>query len=131
VAKSITLTIGNESAKVDLHQEDAPKTVEAVWDVLPWETDSAEHSKWGNDEFWMDAPLLVEEQENRPAEAGTGAVGYYYAFPAFLCWYNGWMTDPPWNVFGRVVENLDGIQREGRRTWKENGIPMRLERGKP
>jgi len=128
MTKRMTLTVGNETGVAELYEEDAPKTVEAVWDILPWGTHRAQHSRFGANEFWMDAPIIIEEPENRLDDAGPGKLGYYLGFPALICWYRDVRPDPPWNLYGQITENLEGIQHEGRRVWKENNVSMTIEK---
>lgn len=129
MARQLKLTLGDESAIVDLYEEEAPKTVDAVWeDVLPWELSSTQHARFSGHEFWGACPIALEEKENMNYEVSTGEVGFFPFSPSIVCWYDDVEVITPSNVFGRISENLEGIQKNARRTWFENEIPMKLEK---
>jgi hypothetical protein len=129
MARKMRLTLGDESGVVELYEEKAPKTVDAIWnEVLPWDSASTQHARFSGHEFWCDAPLVLEEEENMNYEVSTGEVGYFYFLPAIVCWYDDVEVITPGNVFGQVTENLEGIQQNAHRTWFENDIPMKLEK---
>jgi hypothetical protein len=121
------------SAVAELSEDDAPKTSEAVWNLLPIKAEAV-HDIWsGHVVFFFLEPTRIIEYENvsRILDVNPGDLFYYYRAPHFFrgAPYGkaeaseiGIVYDrdsQPWgprgakgvNIFGQIIENLDGFAR--------------------
>ena len=124
--RRIRIRLGGEVGLAELFENVAPKTVGAVWAALPLDG-IVSHANFSGEEISFPTYGLVWERENQQYETQPGDLGYFVEAPAVCIYYGSLRVISPGNVFGRVVENLAGIQRLGRASWKELGIPIRLE----
>lgn len=139
------------SAVADLSEEDAPKTSEAMWNLLPIKA-TALHDIWsGHVVFFFLEPTKLLEYENvsRILDVNPGDLYYYYRAPHFFrgAPYGkveaseiGIVYDrdsQPWgprgakgvNIFGRVTENLKGLADVCERMISEGKKTVLLEKG--
>lgn len=134
--------------------ETAPKTCQAVWDVLPQEG-MVFHAKYASNEIYAlvsgfpaDGPVV----ENRSVTPAAGDVCYFY-FPAgfpipeaaadqgldgkpfvdLAVFYDrdNLLISPregftPANVFATIVRNLDQMKQAGNSIWREGAVDERL-----
>lgn len=127
MTRALELSLGNETAVVQPYEDEAPQTIDALRsDALPWSTRSAQHARFPLPEFWCDAPLVFEQTENQADHVEAGEVGYFPQLPALVCWYEETDLLAPSNIFGKITQNLSGIQREAPRTWYERDVPMEI-----
>jgi hypothetical protein len=125
--KRIRVLMGDETGVAELFEDLAPKTAKAVWEALPMDG-TLNHANFSGEEVSFPCYGLMWEKENQSYETQPGDLGYFVQGPAICVYYGDLSVISPGNVFGRVVENLKGIQRVSRRAWKEAGIPIRLEK---
>jgi len=138
------------SGLAELAEEDAPKTSQAIWNLLPLKA-NALHDIWsGHVVFLFLEPTRIIEYENvsRILDVCPGDLYYYYRAPHFFrgAPYGkveaseiGIVYDrdtQPWgprgakgvNIFGTVTENLEGIARVCERMIWDGAKAVLLER---
>lgn len=125
--KRIRVMLGDEEGVADLFEDQAPKTAAAVWAALPIEA-TVNHANFSGEETTFPCYGVMWERENEGHETEPGDLGYFVTGPAICIYYGDQNVISPGNVFGRIVENLAGIQRVARSTWKQSRVPVRLER---
>jgi len=128
MARKLEITLGNETGIAELYKDEAPETIDAVWEALPWHTTRMQHAKVSGHEVFNAAPVVMEEEENPAWDIEPGEFGYYIGYPAFVWFYHEAEPSAPPNIMGKITENLEGIQHEGRRVWKENNVSMTIEK---
>ena len=155
MAKRISLTMVREdvTAVAELHEDLAPETSKAFWSVLPYEG-IIRHSQFIGHFFWSSIgdphrpdPVLTKiPKENWTMYPEPGELVWVYFPPAWLGGPKGlstYMYDflvcygpesstrvgyDTVNVFGKVIENLDGLA-EGAKNLLMNGEDvLRIER---
>ena len=121
----------------------APKTCQAIWDLLPIEHEVAQCTNSGSC-LWF---RLSEEPSFRGMENYEyyghlpGWMGYDPAiehvtskFGTFLLCYDrhflsmGYKGPLPLNTVFKIEENLEGLKKVGERIWKEGVEIMRIEK---
>ncbi len=127
MGRQIIVTLGGEVGLADLFDDVAPKTAEAVWQALPIRT-AIFHANFSGEEVAFSTFGLMWERENQSYQTQPGDLGYFLIGPSICVYYGAVRTISPGNVFGRIVTNLPRIQEMARRSWKEIGIPITLER---
>lgn len=125
--KRIRVVVGNVEGIAELFEAAAPKTVAGIWENLPLEG-TLNHANFSGEEVSFPTFGVMWEKENQLYETEPGDLGYFVQGPAICLYYGNLRVISPGNVFGRVVENLPAMQEVARRSWKETGIPIRLER---
>ena len=123
----VRVFLGDEVGFAELFPEQAPQTVKAVWDALPLDG-TVNHAMFSGEEVTFPTYGLLWEREHQLYDTRPGDLGYFVESPAICIYYGSLRVISPGNVFGRVVENLEGIQRMSRRCWKESGVRVRLEK---
>lgn len=119
------LLLGTEVGLAELFSSPAPKTVQAVWAALPIEG-TVNHAMFSGEEITFPTYGLLWERENQRYDTRPGDLGYFVEGPAICIYYGSLRVISPGNIFGRITENLEGIQRVSRASWKESGIQIRL-----
>lgn len=78
MARYLTLTVGEATARVRLLDDEAPKMCRAVWDMLPIE-DMTVPVRWSGNAWRSDRDydLPGPEVENRPEALEAGDLAYY------------------------------------------------------
>jgi len=128
LSKKIEIIVGEEKGIVELFEDKAPKITEAVWNALPLEG-IVNHANFSGEEMSIPAPELTRVKENTGYETQPGDLGYVSGRGnAIIIYYGVLSVISPGSVFGRVTGNLKGIQKEGRRIWKERGKKMVLRK---
>jgi hypothetical protein len=125
--RQLIIKVGSETGTVDLFEDVAPKTAAAVWNGLPM-SGTLNHANFSGEEVSFPTLGLMWERENQLYDTKPGDLGYFVTGPAICLYYGALRVLSPGNVFGRVVENLPRIQEMARRSWRETGIPISLER---
>ena len=121
--KIITEKVGTVEA--DLLEDRSPKTVEAVWKALPFETRA---NTWG-DEIYFSIPVSLDE-ENAQETVELGDIGYWPPGQGFCIFFGptpisrGDEIRPadPVNVFGKVKEDPKVFKKV------RSGDKIRIER---
>jgi hypothetical protein len=126
-AKRIRVVVGDAVGVADLFEDAAPKTVAAVWDALPLDG-TLNHANFSGEEVSIPTYGVMWEKENQLYDTAPGDLGYFVQGPAICIYYGSLRVISPGNVFARIVENLPAIRTLCRRSWREAGIPMRLEK---
>jgi hypothetical protein len=125
--KRIRVIVGGVAGVAELFEDAAPKTVKAVWAALPLDG-TLNHANFSGEEISFPTYGVMWEKENQLFTTEPGDLGYFVQGPAICVYYGALRVISPGNVFGRVVENLPAIQEMARRSWREPGIPIRLEK---
>lgn len=125
--RQLIVTLGDESGIADLFDDAAPKTADAVWEALPLRG-TINHANFSGEEVSFPTFGLLWERENQLYDTEPGDLGYFVTGPAVCLYYGALRVISPGNVFGRVRTNLSRIQQIARRSWREAGIPITLER---
>jgi hypothetical protein len=125
-AKRIRVMVGDAVGVAELFEDAAPKTAAAVWNALPLEG-TLNHANFSGEEVSFPTYGVMWEKENQLYDTASGDLGYFVQGPAICIYYGSLRVISPGNVFGRIVENLPAIQTLSRRSWRESGIPIRLE----
>jgi hypothetical protein len=121
------VTIGDEVGIAELFEDAAPKTVNAVWSALPIDG-RLNHANFSGEEVTFPCYGLIWEKENQLHDTQPGDLGFFIQGPAICIYYGALRVISPGNVFGRVVENVAGIQRVARQCWRESGVRVLLEK---
>jgi hypothetical protein len=124
-ARKIALEIGEKRAIAVLLDDQAPRTCDAIWNALPYETQVVSAVICRHELIFM-MPLIIE-MEN-PKIPTVGDIGYWCARQCVNMWYD--KTEPlgSTNLFARIVENLDGFAREAEKVWKNPGMLVKLSK---
>jgi len=125
--KRMRVRLGDEVGIAELFEDKAPATVAAVWAGLPIDG-TVNHANFSGEETTFPCYGLMWQRENEGHETQPGDLGYFVTGPAICIYYGDQNVISPGNVFGRVVENLAGIQRVARASWKQQRVPVLLER---
>lgn len=137
--KTIKILLPNlqTTAVARLHEDLAPKTCQAVWDVLPFEG-QAIHAKWGGNEIWTSMPSInMSKLENETIFPSPGDILIVQPAPQtydFAIFYGkSWCFGPsgfvPGNHFATIVENLPELVKACERILKEGGQKIVVQRG--
>lgn len=126
--KKVVVEIGNEKVIVKLLWDEAPNICKKIWDNLPIETD-AHMAKVCNHEFMIHLPFNAPRENMQKVVPGT------------LGWWdnrqnvNIWFGDPGPNgplgltaAFGKVIDNIEGLAREGLKVWAKAGTRVKFYR---
>ncbi|MFH0848808.1 MAG: DUF3830 family protein [archaeon] len=137
-------------AKADLAESDAPKTCEAIWNLLPIKA-TALHDIWsGHQVFLFIEPTRIIEYENvsRLLDVNPGDLFYYYRKPHYfrgapygkieaseigIVYDRDTQPRGPHgvkavNLFGAVTENMSGLAAACEKMIEEGKKSILLER---
>jgi len=120
--------LGGVVGAAELYPDLAPKTCAAVWNALPMR-ETINHANFSGEEVSFPTLGLMWEKENQLYQCQPGDLGYFVQGPAICIYYGALRVISPGNVFGRITGNLAPIQEMARRSWKEPGIRIVLQRG--
>jgi hypothetical protein len=124
LSKKIEIIIGEEKGIAELFEDKSPKFVEALWNALPLEG-IVSHANFSGEEMSIATPELTRIKENIVHKTCPGDLGYGAGTGSgIIVYYGSLSVTKPGSVFGRITNNLEGIQKEGRRVWKERGKKM-------
>lgn len=116
MARYLNISVGTASGRMRLFDEEAPKTVQALWDALPLE-DQTIPVQWSGTAWRSEQNYVFEGVgvENRPERLSAGQLAYYPRSKK-ICFAYG---DSQWkgshgelrdlNLVGQVEEGLDEI----------------------
>jgi hypothetical protein len=124
--RKISLTLGKERAIAALLEKEAPKMCDAIWSFLPWEADTY-HARICPNELIFMMPAIIESMEN-PVLPGKGDVGYWLARQCVNIWYDDTQPLGKTELFAKIVENLEGFQKEARKVFKNPGVKIKVEK---
>jgi hypothetical protein len=151
LAKTIALVFPKEKvkAKATLLEQDASITSDAVWKILPIKG-KAIHDVWSGHIFFtfMDPPTFIESENLSRPDVAPGDIFYYYR-PAH------YFRGAPYgkleaaeigvvydrdsqprgprgvklvNVFGKIIENLDGLKKIGEKMITQGSTDFVIEK---
>ena len=137
-----------EVALAALLEGAAPETCRIIWERAPYDGELW-HAMWSGPETYLHIdPSLRIKPENQAFHTLPGDVGFYCMDGGrLLDWPNdlaelaffydrgarpSFMDGPvPINIFGRIVDNLDGFEQMCRRIHREGVKRFRVERAEP
>ena len=122
----IRMRIGGESATISLYDRQAPNMCRKILGVLPLKTVLL-HAKFAGPEIMLRAPLFCDG-ENMTTRQEAGNVCYNDSSQTICIFYEDVPGMGPCTLFGKITENLEGIQREGRKGWRRQGTVVEITR---
>jgi hypothetical protein len=133
MAREIEIKIGDTVSIATLLDEKAPKTCEAIWDILPIENEAHSAKIAGLEIYFMAVPrIIIEEMENpiKVHDVPPGIISYYPTRP-YIQIFLGHLL-PAWNLdvnaFASITENLEGVKEAADRAWRESGEKIVVSR---
>ncbi len=122
----IRMRIGGESATISLYDRQAPNMCRKILAILPLRTVLL-HAKFAGPEIMLRAPLFCDG-ENMTTRQEAGNVCYNDSSQTICVFYEDVPGMGPCTLFGKITENLEGIQREGRNGWRRQGAVVEITR---
>ena len=123
--KKLGIKIGKETVVAALNEVEAPNTCAAFWKLLPLKV-PAIHSKVCKFEFMIPTPLICDfEPENMKLPYG-GEVAYHPVRSSIDLFYDKIRPMTPTSIIGEIVENREGLRREGIKLWKNPGVQIQF-----
>ena len=126
MSREIEITIGDTVAVARLLDKEAPKTCDAIWNILPFENEAHAAKIAGLELYFMATPqILIEEMENPMMvhETPPGTISYFPPRPYIQVFFGDLL--PAWNVkvnaFARIMENFDAVKEAAGRAWEKPG----------
>lgn len=125
--KEIAIVAGKERAVAVMLENEAPKTCDAIWNLLPV-GGTATHAKISGEEIMLMVPLLIDS-ENPTSCPDPGDICYWPGGQD-ICMYYGKVTSflGTANKFAKIVEGLENLKAVGRRNWFKQGEKMTITR---
>jgi hypothetical protein len=123
--RKIAIDLGKERAIAVLLDKDAPKTCNLIWSYLPWEAD-VHHARICKNELIFMMPAIIE-MEN-PVFPVPGDIGYWTTRQCVNIWYDEMEPLGKTNLFAKIVENLEGLKKEGMKIFKKPGSKIKISR---
>jgi hypothetical protein len=122
--KELKIRVGDEVATMVLLENEAPKTCKKALASLPLKGNLI-HSKIAGDEFFFKAPFFCGP-ENLVKEQAAGNVCFFDHGNSICVFYDYVPGVGTCNLFAKITENLEGIQKEGRKGWKKQGAAIEI-----
>ncbi len=122
----IRMRVENEEAVITLYREQAPTMCRKILSVLPLKTILL-HAKFAGPEIMLRAPLFCDG-ENMTTKQDAGNVCYNDSSQTICIFYEDVPGMGPCTLFGKITENIEGIQRAGRKGWKRQGALVEFSR---
>jgi len=123
-------------AVAELREDLAPKSCQALWDVLPVEG-KAIHGRWGGSEVWMGLPpIKLTEYENETIFPAPGDILLVRIAPNvfdFAIFYGkGWCFGPtgfvPGNHFATIEKDLAGFAKGCEQVLQRGATRLTIQR---
>ena len=124
MSKELKIRVGEEVAKMVLLKNEAPKTCQKALASLPLRGNLI-HAKIAGNEFFFKAPFFCEP-ENQTKEQKAGNVCFYDNAHSICVFYGDVPGIGAVNLFAKIIENLEGIQKEGQKGWKRQGAGIEI-----
>lgn len=125
MVKKFRIVWGKEEAIARLLEDEAPKTCEKLWDLLPYQG-RVNHGKISGGLRLM-VPFFVES-ENTTTLQDAGDIFIWPNRQVVAFHYEEPLRKVKVNRFAVIVENLEGIKSEGKKCWEKQGSVMKLEK---
>jgi hypothetical protein len=141
VAKRIRIRVDGVEAEAQLYEEQAPKTVEALWQTLPIK-DRTIQARWSGDAWRTEGnyPLLPESApvENKAGRLGAGDIIYYPGYRSGLLkiaiaygnaqWLAPFMVPIDVALIGKIDRGLDEFVKRCERIIFEGPLEVEISR---
>ncbi|HWU37992.1 MAG TPA: cyclophilin-like fold protein [Candidatus Acidoferrum sp.] len=118
--KQIEIEFGGVTFTATLHEDKAPKTVAALWKILPIDDPAAVHAMWSGEMFHLTPKIVdlgVQEVENAKAYQWPGEIVFYPPIQEIaICYGEARFTGPigPLRVtgLGMIEGQLDLLKQK-------------------
>ena len=136
LAVDMQIVLAGVTGRLKLLEAEAPRTVRALWSVLPI-ADRAVQVKWSGDAWRTegDYEIGIHGVENEGHVLAAGDLIYYPRMKKIgLAYGRAEWRHPDLSialhvsVIGRVTANLEDLVKAGQRVWMEGAQPLRLTR---
>ncbi len=127
-AKKMLMEIGTEKMVVELLWDQAPNICQKIWDNLPLETD-AHMAKVCNHEFMIQLPFNAPRENMQTVIPGS--LGWWDSRQNVNIWFDNPGPNGPLGLtalFGKIVTNIEGMHREGKKVWAKPGTRVKFSR---
>lgn len=121
----IAIKVGNEKAVAILLEKSAPNTCKRILEALPLRGRLI-HAKFAGGEFFFGTPLHIE-LENPTRKQNPGNVCYWPTRQSICMFYKELPGVGEVTLFARIVNGLEGMQREGLKGWIKQGAPIEVK----
>jgi hypothetical protein len=115
----------DEVIDVELLEDQAPRICGFMRSILPMDGTMV-HAKFAGEETIVMVPFFAE-QENPKLDVVAGDIGYYPGRQTICLFYGQTKPFGEVSYFARVLSNLEGLARLGRRTLETGHVAVRLE----
>ena len=114
--KKITIQIGDQIGVAELLESIAPKMCEEICKLLPFKAD-LHYAKIAGEEVFSILPVFLPYEPNAIVKVNDIKTGSIVYFPdrQMICIFYGKIQeeDAKTTIFARIIENLEGIKKEG------------------
>lgn len=124
--KEITIIIGDEACTAELLTEQAPRTCEIIERALPL-TGILSHAKLVDREVFFPVPFYIDAEEN-PKVSKKGDLAFWNGRQTLCIFYDDMTPLGATPTFGRITDNLAGLQKEAARVWENPGMTITLKK---
>lgn len=124
--KKIIIEIGSEKVTVQLLWDEAPNLCSNIWENLPIESD-VHMAKICNHELMIQLPFNAPSENLKPVIPGS--VGWWDIRQNINIWFDDPGPNGPLDftaLFGKVVDNLEGLSKEGLKVWAKPGVRVKI-----
>jgi hypothetical protein len=126
MSRRIGIKIGEHKIVCDLLDEDAPRTCDKLWEVLPVKSVST-NAKFVGDELIVMVPFMADE-ENQLKDVGVGTVGYYPMQQTLCIFFGDLLPFGFCNIVAKVTEGLDGLKPVSEKIVRDGVLPAEVIR---
>jgi hypothetical protein len=136
---SIILEIENEKFRANLHQDQAPKTVEALLQLLPYRS-KVIHARFSGEAIWIPLPAdfhLNVPLENQTSYPSKGELLYYPGFvsekevliPYGATVFSSRVGQLPGNHFATITDGHERLASVGTKVLWEGAKEISISKG--
>jgi len=124
MAKKVTLKVGQEIATMVLLEDEAPRTCRRFLQCLPIKSQMI-HAKFAGPEIMIKVPFF-SDLENPATRQDPGNVCLNDPSQTMCVFSDAVPGMGPCTLFGKIISNLEGIAKEGRKAWGQGGAPVEM-----
>jgi hypothetical protein len=106
LARKLVVVSHDFEAEAELLEQERPRTCEAIWQALPFES---EVEIW-KEEVYFEIPVKVEP-ENPTSKTTAGDVSYWFEGPGFCIFFGRSQPISPVNTFARMKSGVENFHR--------------------
>lgn len=124
--EKLKMTFHGKSFTATLLEKEAPKMIQALRDVCPFQTRIA-YAKICENEIFFQAPIARYEVEN-PVYSIKGHVAYYAPKQTICIWYGDTPSLGDCDLFALLEEDqIEAFKEESDKVWTQAGDIMLVE----